>query len=353
MTTISQTSNTQKVESKGTKKTSKCSAVFEMRDWSGEFRIRSHVKTSFSKPPLHFGRTITNKLSPRGRRKLMDSACYVASKKGGYTTSITATFGPEARKAILNGDPNIQKEISRTLGALQKKYSRGWITSAGEKVAALKCKLTYCWVIENPKNVNGEDNPHVHILLGWEVPSELFDEWSTLLEGIWGNGFFHINRIVNRYAAASYISKAANFKGSPASQGKVIGRRYGISKSARAPSFETIGELELGDIGKLITHLYLEDRHENRHLYSELERIEKSLKKAEIRNPIAVESLKNRRKDIYRIFQGQPFYASRYQTIFRNEGSFISFIQDAISSGACSRDMLSPNILNRLNPQCT
>lgn len=105
--------------------------------------------------------------------------------------------------------------------------------------------LRYCWVAENPKNEAGKDNPHMHINLSWLVPREAFEAWAARLEGIWGQGFAHLERLRDATAAGAYLLKAAGYlaKGEDGSQGWIIGNRYFVSREARAPKFEGVAVL--------------------------------------------------------------------------------------------------------------
>lgn len=105
--------------------------------------------------------------------------------------------------------------------------------------------LRYCWVAENPKNETGQDNPHMHINLSWLVPREAFEAWANRLEGIWGQGFAHLERLRDATAAGAYLLKAAGYlrKGEDGSQGWIIGNRYFVSREARAPKFQGVAVL--------------------------------------------------------------------------------------------------------------
>lgn len=104
--------------------------------------------------------------------------------------------------------------------------------------------LDYMWVAEQPTNKQGEKNPHVHVLMRWQVKPELFQAWAKRIEKLWGHGFAKLERIKTPEAASNYLLKAVGYltKGASNDQGEIKGNRYGISASARAPSFECIGE---------------------------------------------------------------------------------------------------------------
>lgn len=104
--------------------------------------------------------------------------------------------------------------------------------------------LDYMWVAEQPTNESGDKNPHVHVLMRWQVKPELFQAWAKRLEKLWGHGFAKLERIKTPEAASNYLLKAVGYltKGAENDQGEIKGNRYGISASARAPTWGCIGE---------------------------------------------------------------------------------------------------------------
>jgi len=104
--------------------------------------------------------------------------------------------------------------------------------------------LDYMWVAEQPENDKGEKNPHVHVLMRWQVEKPLFKAWANRLESLWGHGFAKLERIKTPEAASNYLLKAVGYltKGDSSGQGEILGNRYSISASARAPKWECIGE---------------------------------------------------------------------------------------------------------------
>ncbi len=182
----------------------------------------------------------------------------------------------------------VQKELSRFWDAAQKMYQRGWLQEheglihsgapskiigwKGDMVATdgmppkgqpVREKLQYCWVVENPKNEKGQDNPHIHILMRWRVPFRDFQAWAKRLEKMWGQGFAHLEKIKEPECAGAYMAKAAGYmtKGAEdedgvSTQGIVRGNRYGISAEARAPDWDLVGIYENGLMGTLIRDVY-------------------------------------------------------------------------------------------------
>jgi hypothetical protein len=253
-------------------------AIIEHRAWCDEYRIRTKTELpNSSTPPEQSGKRTTKKLSLSGAKAISDSCYFVASDKarGGFSTFLTLTLDDAARKRVASEETTVQKEISRFFDAIQKTYQRGWVhtfenKNGGEckKGASQKgveyrgeChaeKLDYVWVVENPKNDEGEDNPHAHIMLRWRVPFSHFGAWAERIESIWGQGFATLEKIKEPEKAGSYIAKAAGYmtKGSGSDQGEVRGNRYGMSKTARAPAWEVYGIYENGIMGALVSDVY-------------------------------------------------------------------------------------------------
>lgn len=313
-----------------------CYTVIQHREWSNEYRIRTSVETSTTVPPLNDGPRKSLKLSARGARKISDSCSYMASSGAGYQTFVTGTFNREARNRIKINQTTIQKEVSRTMDALQKIFQRGWTTSTGVRVCGNEGTLPYCWVVEIPMNNEGEENPHIHILLGWSVPFELFQEWRKRIESVWANGYFHLEKIRDPNCAGAYMAKAAGYmsKGAKSEkQGTVLGNRYGISKVSRAPEWSTIRKANLGIMGKLIAEMHNTSRLTYGHLFEEREKLKGILNQCSKRDKrfrIAIgKNLEKVRKKIREI----PQITSKYQIIFKGEESFNRFIGYSLASG--------------------
>ncbi|MFK5947938.1 MAG: hypothetical protein QM500_04095 [Methylococcales bacterium] len=247
-------------------------AVHQYRDWSGEHRIMHKVAAPFSLPPAHSGKRVSKNLSDNAARKMADSCEYVSMKKGGYSTFLTLTFNSSTRRKIRKGKTTIQKEASRFFDSLQKVYARGWDCEFDngdfERVEGKADKLDYLWVAENPVTCTDvdiktgvisdrRDNPHLHVLLRWEVDYKYFKAWSERIEKVWGNGFAHLEKLKSRKreTAAAYLMKALKYIAKAvggSDQGVIEGNRYGISKSARAPQWETLYTFAWCKLGQLI-----------------------------------------------------------------------------------------------------
>lgn len=182
-------------------------------------------------------------------------------------------------------ETTIGKEVSRLLDAMKKMYQRGWVADhtiqidedSGQPYCDLKVEKVpphlgkpsdigptnkpldfhYIWVAECPANDDGEPNPHVHMLLKWNVEPRFFRAWAKRLEKIWGHGFSNIERIRKPKAAGSYIIKAVGYaaKGGDSEQGLIKGNRYNISASTRAPKWECLASFEAGNMTAIIKEL--------------------------------------------------------------------------------------------------
>jgi hypothetical protein len=237
-----------------------CQTVIEFREWQEAWRIRTEVDcTTGTVPPSQSGLRESEMLTARGATKIAESCEYMHMKHGGFKTFVTGTFREDIRAKIAAGETSIQREITRTMDAMQKMFQRGWTTSTGERVAGHGAGLPYLWVVEVPDNSEGEPNPHVHMLLGWAVPFRLFKEWSTRIESLWGNGYFHLEKIKDSSCAGAYMAKAAGYlckAQDKDTQGVVKGNRYGISATARAPAWVAISRAQIHTMGQLIYDIY-------------------------------------------------------------------------------------------------
>ena len=236
--------------------------IFEHKPWADEYRVRTKCEMPITtRPPEHTGERVTTSLTIAGAQKMAESCRYVHKKRGGYSTFATLTLDEEARERVKAGE-TVQKQLSRFLDAMQKIWKRGWVENyegtehRGE--AHGDEPLDYCWVIENPKNADGEDNPHVHIMLRWRVPYKDFQAWAQRIERLWGQGFAHLEKIKEPEKAGAYMAKAAGYmtKGQDGDQGEVRGNRYGISKPARATGWECVGIYDAGIMGTLINDVH-------------------------------------------------------------------------------------------------
>ncbi len=266
-------------------------AVHQYRDWSDEHRIMHKIEAPYSLPPVHSGRRFTKHLSEAGARKLAESCEYVSSKRGGYTTFLTLTFNKKARKRLKNGG-TIQQEVSRFFDGLQKMYKRGWKPKSSLlKLEGNSKPLDYLWVAEAPDSYTvfetGEviQNPHVHVLMRWNVDYQYFKDWAERIERLWGNGFAHLEKLRSKKggSAAAYLMKALQYVAKAASgsdQGTIYGNRYGISKSARAPGWVTLYSFAWHVAGKLIENARMKQTRNRKPLEDQREYLKQQLKAA-------------------------------------------------------------------------
>ncbi|OLQ71217.1 hypothetical protein BIT28_03360 [Photobacterium proteolyticum] len=205
-------------------------------------------------------------------------------------------------------ESTIGKEVSRFMDGVKKMYHRGWVADhtvevdaeSGAKFCPLPkvetqiagyrkagefgptkepANFHYIWVAECPANDDGEPNPHVHVLLNWSVPQQLFSAWANRIEGIWGNGFAHLERIRESKAAGTYIIKAVGYaaKGDNADQGLIKGNRYNIARCSRAPAWECIASFEADNMAAIIKECGYKLEQWKKPLSRTLHRIEKQL----------------------------------------------------------------------------
>jgi hypothetical protein len=310
--------------------------VIQYREWSDEYRIRTRVETSLLSPPLSEGARYSDMLSSRGARKITESCYYMANKQDGYKTFVTGTFEQKIRQEIQNGQTTIQREVSRTMNSMQKMFQRGWTDSAGNRICGHDEPLAYCWVVEIPKNDKGEENPHVHMMLNWRVDRQIFDDWSSHIESLWGNGFFHLEKIKDPLCAGSYMAKAAGYitKGSKQNnQGLVKGNRYGISKTARAPGWHIVTESELGVMGKLISEINEMCQSKYGDLYNARNQLKKSLDRCPKNNGNTRRSIGKKLQAIREKISDIPLVSSKYQLIIKGSKVFNWFLGWAIGAG--------------------
>ena len=278
--------------------------VLSYRAWSDEWRVTCRTDAPYQLPPQQAGRRETDTLSQRGARKISESCEYVALTQGGYRTFLTLTFDMEARARMLDHQAiadftkikltregyqpiktytdgfertlsgnSLQRELSRFFDGLQKIYQRGFKThyqrgyirrrKTGDYIPVTFNKqtqpgndnaLSYCWVAECPQNAQGKPNPHVHVLLAWEIDYSVFPIWAQRIEKLWRQGFAHLEKIKSRgrKSASAYIAKAAKYISKGEGQGTIKGNRYGISKPARAPGWEAVRNYAWHKMGAII-----------------------------------------------------------------------------------------------------
>ncbi len=328
-------------------------SIIEYRAWCDEFRIRSRVLGKGTPPKPVEGTRESDRLSFRAALKISESCAYMAAKRGGYQTFVTGTFSDAARARVSQGETSIQAEITRTMDAIQQMYRRGWTNEkTGHRIAGHDEALPYCWVVEVPENEHGEPNPHVHMLLGWSVPYAEFEGWAARIEAIWGNGYFHLEKIKDPDAAGAYMAKAAGYLCKAQGrddQGTVKGNRYAISSTARAPGWEVVAIKQLGIMGRLIRDVYDSMQakyaglyHQRKQLNEAREKVRQKAKAAQDQNPenryplaakTALEKIGARLMAVRNTINGLPARPGKYQLILKGRKAFRRFMDWAESMG--------------------
>lgn len=247
-------------------------AYLMKREWSNQIKMQMiYSPRPSDAPAANAGERYTEQLTSRAVRKIFESGAYVAACHGGFTTFLTLTFDSKQRNKIFSGNTTLGAEVSRFLDGIKKLYKRGFmaevrsenddnrqrnITLCNESRMIEGCDddFHYIWVAECPANEDGEPNPHVHILLNWQVEREVFQSWAQRIEKIWGNGFANLQRIKNPMGAGSYIIKAVGYaaKGDNAEQGLIRGNRYNIAQCSRAPSWDVLASFDADNMAAII-----------------------------------------------------------------------------------------------------
>jgi len=315
--------------------------IIEYRAWADEWRIRTQVETtSGTLPPDNTGIRETDHLTERAAKTIAESCQYVATVKGGYRTFFTLTFDDESRAAIAAGETTVQREVSRFMDGLTRMWSRGWraeFTRGGRKYhqagrdgepdgePGRDGELLYCWVAENPENAEGEDNPHVHVMLNWRVKYRLFAAWAARIEGLWGKGFAHIEKLRDAHAAGGYMLKALGYmtKGRDGEQGKIRGNRYNLSAAARAPAWVVVERRQLHALGVLIADVEQHITEQYGDLYRERKRLAGDLATIPKHKKGLRQATGRRLERVRRILADSvPVVASKYQILVKGADAF-------------------------------
>lgn len=317
-----------------------CSTVIEFREWQETWRVRTQTEcTAGIAPPDQSGARESEMLTSRGATKIAESCEFMHLKHGGFKTFVTGTFRDDVRQKIIDGETSIQKEVTRTMDALQKMYRRGWVKKDGTRIAGHGDGLPYLWVVEVPENEKGEPNPHIHMLLGWAVEYRDFKEWAERIENIWGNGYFHLEKIKDTASAGAYMAKAAGYltKGGKeqvneetgeinySTQGRVEGNRYGISKTARAPAWVEIGRAQLHAMGQLIFDVYDHLTVKYGEKYQERKRLNKALERQPKDNRAVRKKIGEKLAKVRAELNEIPIRCNKYQVVVKGKAAAMSF----------------------------
>ena len=206
-------------------------------------------------------------------------------------------------------------------------------------------------MVEIPENDSGEMNPHVHMMLGWSVDYKHFQPWRKRIEAIWGNGYFHLEKINDPLCAGAYMAKAAGYitkANGQSDQGEVKGNRYAISRAARAPEWYTIGEFEMGVMGSLIREIHdnIMDKHaalfyERKRLNELRETTRTTAKKHQDKNngkyPFwakrQLEKIGSQLMNVREKINSLPIRATKYQLILKGQSTFNRFLGWSMAGG--------------------
>ncbi len=320
-----------------------CRAIVEFKEWADEWRLRTEVDGQNLQPPEQSGQRISEMLSHRGASKIAESCAFMSVCKGGYKTFVTGTFKDDVREKIANGETTIQKEVSRTMDALQKMYQRGWTTKAGERVTGHAEGLPYCWVVEVPKNEQGEDNPHIHMLLGWRVEYKHFAEWAERIESIWGNGYFHLEKIKDSTCAGAYMAKAAGYLSKAQdndTQGEVKGNRYGISAIARAPGWAIYAKAQMHIVSQLIVDVYDHLTTKFGEQYRERKKLNNALSKIPKEKKGLRQRLGKKLAAVREKLNVLPIRCNKYQVVVKGRGYAYRFLNWCVNETDAGNEWL-------------
>ncbi len=329
-------------------------AIIESRNWAGEYRIRTQANMLSVLPtPDASGARKTKELTMRGARAIADSCDFMAKCHGGYKTFLTLTLDDEARARVAAGEMTIQKEVKRFFDGANQVFRRGF-SYTNDKDQRVKVEpyhgapdnweddngnmkpLPYCWVIEVPKNEAGEDNPHLHVLLGWRIAYRHFEAWAKRLESLWGQGFAHLEKIKEAEHAGAYMAKAAGYltkAEGQSDQGEVSGNRYWISKPSRAEGWQCEGRYQMGEMGGLIRDVYRFMQFKYGHVFKK--RAELSQQAAQIRKEAKAgkatpekkrQAIGNALVKVRQFINDLPARATKYSLILKGDGALGSFL---------------------------
>lgn len=207
--------------------------------------------------------------------------------------------------------------------------------------------LRYCWAAENPKNDKGQDNPHIHVNIDWQVPLGAFRDWAARLESIWGQGFANIQRLRDPAAAGAYLLKAAKYlsKGTEEGQGWIIGNRYFVSSTARAPKFQSVAVLPYGKLPLLMEHAAEHQRETLAPLRRARDAAREAIKQAtEQKNKKGRAILTGKLKELARQIDGRQIVAGKWQMLMKGTAAlwrFMAWAGEAADTQSQGRELPS------------
>ncbi len=269
-------------------------------------------------------------------------------------------IGPRV-KVTYEWESSIQREVSRLMNAMKKMKKRGWIpkyTRQRKEKTADNCEFTpikfntekqrlhgslpidsefrYCWVAEAPISEHGEENIHVHVLLEWVVPPSIFTCWAKRIEGIWGQGFAHLEKMKDPTKAGGYIAKAAKYLSKSArgdDQGEIRGNRYAISAAARAPGWEYSAQWSWGVMGELMKIAKRDIELIKQHYSGVKGQEEKEKARLNIEKTQENKDEVKEKKAMISVNKGIPIVFGYYSTIFRGAEMLDKFLEWSMKAG--------------------
>ncbi len=290
----------------------------------------------------------------------LDSGDYCPIRYEKIDQELLDFIGPTVRRQH-EYESSVQREVSRFFDGIKKMRLRGWVPQyqRGRKVANRKngpytpidynlsmkkmagsekndSPFCYLWVAENPKNDEGKDNLHVHLLMAWSVPYRLFPCWAKRIERLWGQGYVHLEKIKDTKCSAYYLSKAAQYlsKGQKNNeQGVIRGNRYAISKPARAPGWESVGRYTANGLGYLIMLAKVKHKEKYGLLSITRREIVEQAKASKEKKTTKYNNLKSLAYHIGGRIRSIPSIFGRYNCIFKGSDTFDKFIDWCCKAG--------------------
>jgi hypothetical protein len=118
---------------------------------------------------------------------------------------------------------------------MSSEIRRFFDTIAHQRKRAGQTAPAYAWAAESVSSGERTYHPHVHCLVNIACRKSEFAAFAGNIESTWGWGSVHLEVLRNRQRAASYLLKGVSYsvKGLDGSQGRVWGRRSGVSRGLR------------------------------------------------------------------------------------------------------------------------
>jgi len=148
-----------------------------------------------------------------------------------------------------DGYNGVQKPLRTLSGEIRRFWELVvcWAERHGYSTPVMECAE------ESTSDGQREYHPHPHILTSLAVPRHAFPELCQYVEAAWGLGSVHMEIIRQPANASKYLLKAVQYsvKGAQEGQGRVWGRRWGISRDLRVLEVRNDVEGSEGDALRL------------------------------------------------------------------------------------------------------